>query len=198
MEGQFYAGAHWKEKWVANVNPNFHLSDPDSLTTLKPGAGKLNFSFKNLEGKTVSLSDERFQHKVVIVQVMGSWCPNCMDETAYMAKEYEKYHEQGLEVIALAFERTPGFNKAVSLVTKAKNRYGAKYEFLITGKTGAAQASEVFPMLTKVAAFPTTIYLDKKGNIRKVYTGYYGPATGEYHTRYKEQTENFLQKLLAE
>lgn len=198
IDGEFWAGSHWHEHWIAKRNPDFSLADPDSLTSVKAGFGNPDFQFKNLDGKTVSLSDERYKNKVVIIQIMGSWCPNCMDETAFLAKEYEKYKKQGLEVIALAFERTPDFAKSVVNVSKAKNRFQANYEFLITGKTGSAQAGEVFPMLSKISAFPTTIYLDRSGKIRKVYTGYYGPATGEYHTRYVNQTTHFIESLLAE
>ncbi len=198
VNGEFYSGAHWHEKWVAIRNEKFELRNPDSLTYLKTGFSKIDFSFKNLDGKTVSLNDEKFKNKVVIVQLMGSWCPNCMDETKFLAPFYEKYKSQGLEIIGLAFERTDNFAKAVSNVNRLKNKFNANYEFLITMKTGADQASEALPMLNKVMAFPTTIYIDKKGIVRKIYTGYYGPATGNAYTKYVEQTNLFVEKLLKE
>jgi hypothetical protein len=79
-----------------------------------------------------------------------------------------------------------------------KNRFHANYEFLITMKTGADQASEALPMLNKVMAFPTSIYIDKKGIVRKIYTGFYGPATGEKYIQYVEETKKFVEKLIAE
>jgi hypothetical protein len=121
-----------------------------------------------------------------------------MDETAFLAPFYEKYKTKGLEVVGLAFERTDDFNKAVSNINRTKHRFKANYEFLITMKTGNKQAEEVLPMLNAVMAFPTTIYIDKKGNVRKIYTGFSGPATGEAYSKYVEETTHFVEKLLAE
>lgn len=198
INGHFYSGSHHHETWVAKRNDNFQLRNPDSLTYLKPGFSKIDFNFKNLEGKNVSLQDEKFKNKVVIIQIMGTWCPNCMDETKFLAPFYDKYNSKGLEVVALAFERTDDFNKAVSNINRSKTRFKAKYEFLITMKTGKDQASEALPMLNAVMAFPTTIYIDKKGVVRKIYTGFNGPATGDAHTKFVEETTRFIEKLLVE
>lgn len=198
LSGHFYSGAHGHENWVAVRDDKFELHNPDSLTYLKKGFTKVDFNFKNFEGKNVSLKDEKFKNKMIIIQLMGTWCPNCMDETKFLAGFYDTYKSKGLEVVGLAFERTDDFKKAVSNVQRTKTRFNAKYEFLITMKTGSVQASEALPMLNKVMAFPTTIYIDKKGNVRKIYTGFYGPATGEKYTQYVEETTKFVEKLLAE
>ncbi len=183
---------------MAVRNDNFQLRNPDSLTYLKPGFTSIDFSFKNLEGKSVSIKDEKFKNKVVIIQIMGTWCPNCMDETKFLAPFYDTYKSKGLEVVALAFERTDDFNKAVNNIQRSKKRFSANYEFLITMKTGKDQASEALPMLNAVMAFPTTIYIDKKGVVRKIYTGFNGPATGDAHTKFVEDTTRFVEMLLAE
>lgn len=198
INGHFYSGAHHHEPWVAKRNDKFELRNPDSLTFLKPGFTKVDFNFKNLDGKNVSLQDEKFKNKVVIIQIMGTWCPNCMDETKFLAPFYDKYNSKGLEVVALAFERTDDFNKAVNNIQRSKTRFNADYEFLITMKTGKNQASEALPMLNEVMAFPTTIYIDKKGVVRKIYTGFNGPATGDAYTKFVEETTRFVEKLLAE
>ena len=59
-------------------------------------------------------------------------------------------------------------------------------------------ALEVFPYLDKVMSFPTAIYFDKNNIIRKVYTGFYGPGTGQYYEDYTAATETFIERLLAE
>ncbi|MGZ4035029.1 MAG: TlpA disulfide reductase family protein, partial [Bacteroidia bacterium] len=137
INGNYYSGAHWHENWVAVRNDKFELRNPDSLTYLKPGFTKIDFNFKNLEGKNVSLKDDKFKNKVVLIQIMGSWCPNCMDETKFLAPFYDQYKSKGLEIVGLAFERTDDFNKAVANVDRLKKRFNAHYEFLITMKTGA-------------------------------------------------------------
>lgn len=198
VNGNFFSGAHWHEPWAAKRNDKFELRNPDSLTYLKPGFTKVDFSFKNLQGKNVSLSDAAFKNKVVVIQLMGTWCPNCMDETKFLSSFYDKYKSKGLEIAALAFERTDNFEKAVSNVQRLKTKFNAKYEFLITMKTGNDQASQALPMLNKVMAFPTTIYIDKKGNVRKIYTGFYGPATGSNYLKFTEETTRFVEMLLNE
>lgn len=197
LEGTFYSGIHHSEKWKAKRNDTFKLPDPETLTYLKPGYETISFSFPNLQGQRVSLSDPKYKGKVVIVQLLGSWCANCMDETAFLTSLHNQYKEKGLEVIGLAFERADSA-KSVKNVQRLKSRYMTNYEFLITGKSNSAGASEVLPMLNKVMAFPTTIIIDKKGKVRKIHTGFSGPGTGEHYNRYVESTRAFVEKLLKE
>lgn len=198
LTGDFYSGAHWHEKWSGAEDDKFQLTNPDSLTFLKKGFDKVDFKFKNLDGKEVSLSDAKFKNKVVIVQIMGSWCPNCMDETKFLSEIYPKYNKKGLEIIALAFEKDTSFAKGKSNLERWKKKYNIGYEILITQKTGKDQASEALPMLNGIISFPTTIYIDKMGRVRKIYTGFYGPGTGEHYTQYAEETILFVDKLLSE
>jgi len=198
LSGKLFAGISGTEDWVAVRNEKFELKDPESITYVKNPDEKITFSFPNLEKKTVSLSDKRFENKPVIIQVMGSWCPNCMDETAYLAQVYKQYSGKGLEIVALAYERTDDFEKARRNVSRLKTRFNADYEFLITGLTGSAKASESLPFLNKISAFPTTIVLDRKHRVKSIYTGFSGPATGKAYEQYKLKTESMIKQLLLE
>lgn len=196
LNGQVFYGISGTETWNAIRNEKFELKDPESITYIKNPDEKVYFSFKNLNGKTVSLTDEKFKNKVVIIQLMGTWCPNCMDETAYLAQLYKQYKNKGLEIVGLAYERTNDFEKAKNNILRSKKRFGADYEFLITGLSGAAKASESMPFLNKVSAFPTTIILDKTHKVKSIYTGFSGPATGKAYENYKSKTEDLLIQLL--
>lgn len=198
IEGNFWSGTHWEEPWVAVRNEEFELNHPDSLTYLKEGYDGLSFTFPNLNGDPVSLSDEKYQNKVVIVNIMGPWCPNCKDETAYLANLYNTYHTDGLEIIALSFDKTNDFEKSKIATQKIQNHYDAKYDFLIAGKANKIEAAKALPMLNHIMSYPTSIFIDRSGKIRKIRTGFYGPGTGNYYLRYTEQTNNFISKLLAE
>lgn len=198
LRGMFYSGKHWSEPWVAVRNENFELQNPDSLTFIVEGYEGVNFTFPNLEKEEVSFPSDRFKDKVTIIQIMGSWCPNCVDETKVLSDFYNSYKEKGLEVVALCFETTSDFEKSKKSVSAHKDHFGAKYEFLIAGTASTKSASAALPMLNKVMSFPTTIFIDKKGVVRKIYTGFYGPSTGKYHLQYIEQTTSFIQKLLIE
>jgi peroxiredoxin len=185
--------------WTAIKNDNAKLPDAFSLTALKPGFQKIEFSFPDLNGQKVSLTDARFKNKVVILQVMGSWCPNCMDETAFLVNYYKKYHKRGVEVMGLAYERTADFAKSQKAVLQEKNHFNVPYPLLITGYTNnKKETAKSLPMLSNFLAFPTTIIIDKKGNVRKIYTGFSGPGTGNYYTEFVETFEKLTDDLLAE
>ncbi|WP_374948904.1 peroxiredoxin family protein [Mucilaginibacter sp.] len=197
--GKFFSGATGKDVWIATRDENAKLPDAYSLTALKPGYKKLDFTFKDLAGKPVSLTDARFKNKVVIVQILGSWCPNCMDETAYMVNYYKKYQPKGVEVVGLAYERTTDFTKSQKTLLQLKNRFDIKYPLLITGFTNnKAETAKSLPALTKVVGFPTTIIIDKTGDVRKIHTGFSGPGTGAHYTEFISEFEKLTDDLLAE
>tara|TARA_Y100000589_G_scaffold321098_1_gene351897 strand:- start:113578 stop:114819 length:1242 start_codon:yes stop_codon:yes gene_type:complete len=198
LKGIFWSGTHWKEKWTAIKNDTFRLRNPEELTYLKEGFNEINFKLPDLDSNIVEFPSVQFKNKVVIINIMGSWCPNCKDELIYLSKIYNKYHDEGLEVISIAFERNKDFWKNVEAVKKEKNFAKAKHLFLIGGKASKVEASKVFPMLNQIISFPTSIFIDKKGNIRKIRTGFYGPATGKYYTEYCQRTDSFIRILLNE
>jgi peroxiredoxin len=185
--------------WTAVKNANAKLPDAYSLTVLKPGYKKIAFSFPDLDGRKVSLDDARFKNKVVILQVMGSWCPNCMDETAYLVNYYKKHHAKGVEIAGLAYERTADFEKSKKAVLQEKQHFNIPYPLLLTGYTNnKKETAKSLPMLSNFLAFPTTIIIDKKGEVRKIYTGFSGPGTGKYYTEFVNEFERLTESLLAE
>ena len=199
VNGEYDAGYSSVDKWNAYRNANAKLPDAYSLTYLKPGYKKIDFTFPDLAGKKVSLNDPRFNGKVVIVQMLGSWCPNCMDETSYLVNYYKKYHPKGVEIIGLAYERTTDFKKSVPTLTQLKNRFNITYPLLITGYTpGKGDPQKSLPMLADYKGFPTTIIIDKKGDVRKIHTGFSGPGTGKYYEEFTKEFEKLTDDLLAE
>lgn len=199
VNGTFYSGYSSVENWTARKDDKAILPDAYSLTALKPGYSKIDFSFPNLEGQKVSLSDEKFKNKVVIIQFFGSWCPNCMDETAYLAPFYEKYKDRGVEVVGLAYERTTDFNKSKKNIERMRDRFNVKYDMLVSGYTNdTGEVAKSLPMLKNFIAFPTTILIDKSGKVRKIHTGFSGPGTGKYYTEFVDEFEKTIQDLLKE
>lgn len=196
--GKFYSGSHWQEEWKAVKNEAFKLREADEIAKIIDANTKPDFKFPSLNNKTVSLSDKKYKNKAVILQVMGSWCPNCMDESIYYSKLYDQYKNQGLEIIAIAFEKADTITTAFKQVERMKTRLNMNYDIAITLKDGKNKASETFPMLDKVPAFPTSIFLNKKHQIVKVHTGFSGPATGAEYEKYKQSTESFIKNLIKE
>jgi thiol-disulfide isomerase/thioredoxin len=198
ITGETWSGISGNRRWQAKRNDNAQLPDPEKLTFLKEGYDRLSFRFPNMENKMVSIDDERYKGKVVVVQLLGSWCPNCMDETAFLAPYYDANKDKGLEIIGLSYERSSKFEEAQPRILKMMKRLKVNYEVLFAGSTDKEEANKTLPMLNAVMAYPTTIFIDKKGKVRKIHTGFSGPGTGHYYTEYVEEFDRFVKKLLSE
>ena len=200
MTGVFYSGNHWQEPFVVHRNENFELPSATSLTYLKEGYDQLAFTFPNSEGELISLTDDQFKNKVVVVQIMGTWCPNCLDETKYYIEFLENQTNEDVEFIALSFEYAKTEEKALLAINRLKHALQVPYPVLLAqyGTTNKKKANEKLPMLNHVLSYPTSIFIDKKGKVRKIHTGFNGPATGEKYLEFKKEFESFVEELLAE
>ncbi len=198
--GVFYSGFNGKETWVAVKNEKIQLPSQDAPTRLREGESKLNFSFNDLEGKPVSINDERYRNKVVIIQVMGSWCPNCMDETKFLNEYYNKNKSRGVEIIALAYEYTTDQDRSIKSLQKFQQLFNVQYPMLITGATASddSKTEKTLPQLTPIRSFPTTIFIDRKGMVRQIKGTFYGPGSGKYHEDYKKEFYAVVDGLLRE
>jgi thiol-disulfide isomerase/thioredoxin len=136
MKGIYLSGNHWKEDWVAEKNDTVELPDPDSLTFLKSEYDKFNFSFPDLDSVVVRFTDKKFQKKVVVIQIMGSWCPNCVDESIFLADFYRKNHSRGIEFIGIAFEKTSDFSKSSFQCKKNEKSFGNRLPIADCRKQG--------------------------------------------------------------
>jgi len=192
--GLLIGGPKWREKWIAKKNEQFRLPEPDSITKVKNGTGVIDFTFADLTGKRISLSDSKYKDKPVIVQLMGSWCPNCMDETKLFNELYEKYNPKGLQIIGLCFESN-NFEESVERIERFVKQLNAKYDFLYAGEVGR-NISEILPFIDKLNGYPTTLYLNKEHKISKVYTGFSGPGTGEHYKETKAEIIKTIESLL--
>ncbi len=200
IEGTFYSGNHWQEPFEAERNPDFELTNPEALTYLKDGYERLAFSFPDEDGTIVSLADDRFKNKVVVVQIMGTWCPNCLDESKFYTDFYNANTHKDFEIVGLAFEYAKTSEKAFKSIARLKQKLNIAYPILLAqhGSSNKTKAQEKLPMLNHVLSYPTSIFIDKKGNVRKIHTGFNGPATGAKFTEFKTEFERFVNLLLSE
>jgi len=198
--GKFFSGAIFEDGWNATKNATAFIPPLESAMYVKRGEQTLNFSFPDLDSNIVSLRDDRFRNKVVVVQIIGSWCPNCMDETAYLSQYYKQNRQRGVEILALAYEYTSNFARSKKSLQKFKDRFNVDYPFLITGVTvtDSLRTEKTLPELTPIKYFPTTIIIDKKGVIRKLDNGFYGPGTGNHFNEFKKEFTATIDALVRE
>jgi thiol-disulfide isomerase/thioredoxin len=195
--GSFQSGSHYKTTWTALRNNDYTLANPDTLTFLKEGYDQIEFNLENINGEIVSLEDERFQNKVKIVQIMGTWCPNCRDETNFLVDYLNRKQPKDLEVIAIGFERYREKEKALNALRNYKENFGMSYELLWGGYFDKNEANETLPMLNHILSYPTMIFIDRNNKVRKIHTGFSGPATSAYSS-FLTDFELFLDQLLTE
>ena len=198
IRGDYYSGKSSHETFKGVKNAEARMPDPESLTFLKEGYDKIDFTFPDVSGNPVKPSDDKFKDKVLILQIFGTWCPNCMDETKFLSKWYNENKERGVEILGLAYERKPDFVYATTRVNKMKAKLNVPYDFVIAGINDKEEAAKTLPMLNRVLAFPTTIIIGRDGKVKHIYTGFEGPGTGIYHERFKERFNQLINELLNE
>ena len=125
--GIFCSGPRYREPWSAVKDPKAKVEPAGAMMYLKEGEEKLSFRFPDLDSNMVSIDDGKYRNKVVVIQLLGSWCPNCMDETAFLSEYHKKNRNRGVEVIGLAYEYSSDFRKAEKTLRKFQQRHRSHY-----------------------------------------------------------------------
>lgn len=198
VNGHFWNGRDTHETWAATKNPDASLRNANDLTYIKDGYEGLSFSFLDMNGDMVSLNDEKYKGKVVLVQIFGTWCPNCMDESKFLVDWYKRNKAKGVEIVGLSYEVKDDFDYAVKRLDKVKNKLDIGYDLLVAGTSDKEEAAKTLPMLNHVLSFPTLIFIDRKGEVRKIHTGFSGPGTGQYYDNFVKEFNSFTKELLEE
>jgi thiol-disulfide isomerase/thioredoxin len=198
LAGDFWYGTAVHERWTAQRDANAALRDPYTVTSMRAATQGFDFAFPDLAGNTVTSKDAKFHDKVLIIALGGSWCPNCHDEAAFLEPLYQEYRDRGLEIVSLMFEHFGDFARAAAATSRFRQQYGIEYTTLIAGVSDLDEAAKKLPMLHQFYGFPTTILVDRKGQVRKIHTGFSGPATGEHYTQFVAEFKRNLEQLLAE
>ncbi|MFC0515533.1 peroxiredoxin family protein [Mucilaginibacter angelicae] len=182
--------------FTAAKNAEAALPDPYKLTYLKEGYKTFDFSLPDEDGNRISLKDDKFKNKVVILTIGGTWCPNCIDEAGFVAPWYQKNKGRGVEVIGVQFERKADPAYVKNAMGNFKKRFNITYTEVFGGLADKKAVAESFPALNTFLSFPTILFIDKKGNVDKIYTGFTGPATGAYYTQFIREFNEEVDQLL--
>ncbi|HEY0683332.1 MAG TPA: TlpA disulfide reductase family protein [Steroidobacter sp.] len=198
LQGEMWQGLASHSTVKARRNENATLEGAGPSTELKDRTSRFDFTFRDLDGNEVSLHDEKFRDKVVVVTLGGSWCPNCHDEAVFLVPFYREYRPRGVEIVALMFERHGEFERAANAVRNYRKDLGIEFTTLIAGVSDTDEASKALPTLTGIYGYPTTIVVDRAGTVRDIHVGFSGPATGKHHEEYVAEFLALIDKLLAE
>lgn len=198
VNGHFWSRDTYHATWNAKRNDDAHAVLPDSWNMVKVTTedNMVSFAFEDLNGNLVQLSDKRFQGKPVLINLFGTWCPNCNDEAPVLVDFYDKYHGDGLEIVGLAFEFTDDVERDKKQIAAFKKRYGIRYPLLRAGMNDKKKAAKVLGFLDKVVAYPTSIFLDRNHQVVNIHSGFAGPGTGEHYTELVQELEAQIKAIV--
>jgi cytochrome c biogenesis protein CcmG/thiol:disulfide interchange protein DsbE len=131
-----------------------------------------DFHLPDLNGKIANLED--FRGKVLIINFWATWCPPCEEEIPKLNQLYEKYKNEGLVVIGIALDKD-----SLNLVEPFVRNKRVGYPILVGNE-------QMLTGLKDFSGVPTTLIVDRKGNIKKKYDGSFD----------KDELENSLKELL--
>ncbi len=193
--GKFYSGSHYETNWIATKNDEAELADPYELSKPSRPNTPLNFSLVNTEGELISPSDTKYKNKPKLVMLMGTWCPNCLDESKFILEYLNDNPEIDIEVIAVAFERYRDETKALKSIKNYKKRLNIPYDIVYGGYYDKAEATEKFQYIDEIISYPTLLFLNDDNIVTKVHTGFAGPATSKYMD-FKEEFDAEVKRLM--
>lgn len=197
LHGTFKSGTHWQEAFIAYRADDSPLRDPYEITYVS-NPQPLQINALNTDFELISIAQADLVGKVHVLQIMGSWCPNCLDESRYLTELQAQFSHDELVVLGFAFERSDDPAVNLERIRRYAKEINVNYPIYLAGKASKATAAEVFPMLNDISSFPTTLVLDKAGNISFVHTGFNGPGTGEVYENFKQRFKQQLIALLQE
>lgn len=198
LRGDFYSGGHWHDTWTATPDPGATLPDAFTQTKVVPGVELGELRFADLDGQLRNLNDAAFAGKARIIEVFGTWCPNCYDASHLLKEFHDRYADRGLAILGLAFEVTGDPRRDSEQVRIYADRMGIPWPILLAGRANKEEASRKLPFLDQLRSYPTIIFVDGDGRVRAIYTGFSGPATGKAYVKLRERFAAIVEAMLAE
>ncbi len=169
-------------------------ADPTAHTGVRDPNEPFKFSFPDLSGQLVSNTDARFKGKVIVVDIAGSWCPNCHDEAPFLESLYRKYRARGLEVVTLSFEEPEQYANPTRLRAFVRD-FGLDYTVLLAGTLDDLHAR--LPQAVDLDAYPTTFFIGRDGLVKGVHAGFAAAATGPFNVQVQQEFNATIEKLLG-
>lgn len=181
---------------LSKAEASVYLPDSFGVTRPKDRTGPFRFSLSDADGRIVSLADEAYASRPVVVVIAGTWCPNCNDEAPALRELFQKYRGKGLQIVSLFYEYTGDVERSRRQLKRFAERYGITWPLLLAGTTKDARSSGPLQQIEGFAGYPTTLFLDRSHRIVKVHAGFDGPATGSRFTAAKRDLEAAARQIL--
>jgi thiol-disulfide isomerase/thioredoxin len=178
--GRFHAASTEKPRGFTLRSDPAPSPEAAKQTSMKDPKAPFAFQCTSLDGETVRNTDDRFKGKALAVDIMGTWCHNCMDESPVLQELYTQYGKEGFEVVGLSFEITDDAELGRKNLALFRDRYKLTYPLLYCGSLDDANVDkQITNQLDNFFAYPTTLFIDKRGKVTAIHSGFRGPGTGD-------------------
>jgi len=169
----------------------------ETLTHVQDPQEPFRFSGIDESGRTLDQSSPQFKGKPLIVDIFGTWCPNCHDEAPVLEKLYRKYHDQGLEIVGLGYEYIDDTPRNLRQFAIYRQKFGITFPLLLAGTTDQGQIAKTLPQLVGFGAFPTSIFIDRSGHVVAILAGFTGPSTGEKYQEVQQRMDQLAREIVG-
>ncbi len=143
------------------------------------------------------LLEPPYAGKPVILEIFGTWCPNCNDLAPLLVDLYEDYHDDGLEVVAVAYELSESESYRQERIEAYREKHGVEWEIIFADAAPTELFSAGPATLSTIEGVPVTFFLDRDRTIRAIYSGFRGPATGAEHERAATVFRTLVDEIMA-
>lgn len=197
LAGDFWSGAGWHETFTARPAAE-GLALPDGFDATEVAA-EIDWSairFPDHTGNPRTLADPAWSGHPRLIQIMGSWCPNCNDQTELLKELDTAWSDKGLKIVSLAFEHGDAARNAAQ-IRRYREHHGITWPTLIAGFSVKKEAAKKLPFLDTLHAYPTLLFVDADGTVVATHTGFVGPAAPDQHAAVKAAYERTIAALVA-
>jgi thiol-disulfide isomerase/thioredoxin len=191
IEGIHFSGESYSEPFTGVPDSSSILDDPYKITKIINDKSKLDIilpEYKSGELVRVTIGEG----KVTLIQVMGSWCPNCLDESSFF-NELSGF--DNLNIYALAFEKNKDRLRSLNSIKRIESYLDLKYPILFAGKAQKSEVERLLP-ISNFISYPTYLLFDKKGDLVEIHAGFSGPATKGY-SKFTSEFRSKIQSLIS-
>ena len=196
--GNFYFLNDKPRPFKLEPAPGLDVETPADLqTSMKDPEAGFKFDGISVSGETVRSTDTRFQGVPLIVDIMGTWCHNCVDEAPLLEELQRRYEKIGLKVVGISFEIANDAEVGKKNLKLYKDRLGLSYTLLFCGSIDDNNVNQrLHSQLNHFFAYPTALFIDRKGKVQTMHTGFKGPGTGEEFQAQIREFRELAEKLV--
>lgn len=173
-QGNFYSGNHYHVNWSGL--PAQPWASSASVERIETPLDSLIVRCIDRAGNPITLSLLPEAGHVKIVDILGTWCPNCMDEVRLLSS----LNGEHLERLSVAFERPNEAEAAYQRIDDFTREMDVNWDVILGGAANKQVAATAFPFLEEVISFPTTLFIQHDGTVH-IHSGFNGPATSDHH-----------------